>query len=297
MASESAKQIFFELTKAKRNFPQDFMDGSAMQIAVVQMNPLWGNVEANLERVCELVRRAEAEVVIFPELSLSGYLFTTRRELDAVALERSSPMLDVIARVAREQSKAIVVGFPENDGDHRYNTAMLVSPTGERHFYRKTHLFYKERLVFDEGDTGFEVVRVSPFDLHVGMMICYDWRFPEAARTLALAGADLIACPSNLVTHVWRMAMPVRALENKVYLAGANRIGSETRGDDTLYFNGCSAIYSYNGSTLAELPPDTEGIAVAPIEPYRTRSKSFNPYNDLFADRRPWAYRLAGSSS
>jgi predicted amidohydrolase len=268
-----------------------------VKVAIVQMNPVLGNVEANLERVCAMVRRAEAEVVVLPELALSGYFFTTRTELDAVALERSSPILDAIARIAQQQSKAIIVGFPEKDGQRRYNTAVLFDPSGQRYYYRKTHLFYKERLVFDEGDTGFEVVSVAPFDLRIGMMICYDWRFPEAARTLALAGAELIACPSNLVTHIWRMAMPVRALENKVYLAVANRIGSETCGDETLHFNGRSAIYSYNGTVLAELPADTEGIAVAPIEPERTRSKSFNPYNDLFADRRPWAYRIGNSSS
>lgn len=261
------------------------------------MNPVWRNVEVNLDRVCAMARRADAEVVVFPELALSGYLFTSRAELDAVALERSSPIFDAIAHIAQQQSKAIIVGFPERDGPHRYNTAMLLGPAGQRHCYRKTHLFYKERLVFDEGDTGFEVVNVAPFDLRIGMMICYDWRFPEAARTLALASADLIACPSNLVTHIWRMAMPVRALENKVYLAVANRIGSETSGDETLHFNGKSAIYHYNGSVLAELPADTEGIAVAPIEPERTRSKSFNPYNDLFADRRPWAYRICESNS
>lgn len=263
-----------------------------MNIAVVQMNPVFGDVAANCDRICALLQRADAEVVIFPELALSGYFFTSREQLAPIALDRESPALATIESVCRQCSKVAIVGFPERNGARLYNAAVTFDPRGERHYYRKTHLFYRERFVFDEGDTGFGVSEIGWLDLRIGTMICYDWRFPEAARTLALGGADLIACPSNLVTHVWRMAMPVRALENKVYVAVANRIGSESDGSETLTFNGRSAIYGYNGTVLAELPADTEGIACAPIEPAKTRNKSFNPINDIFADRRPWAYRL-----
>lgn len=263
-----------------------------MKVAVVQMQPRLGNVEANVERIVALIARAEADVVIFPELALSGYFFTSRQQILPHAIERTSPVLDVIEQRARQHHRVVIVGFPEYDGDRCYNAAVLFDPQGGRHYYRKTHLFYRERFVFDEGDTGFTVATIAWLDLRVGMMICYDWRFPEAARTLALKGADLIACPSNLVTQVWRMAMPVRALENKVYMAVANRIGTESDGNEELSFNGCSAIYGYNGAILAELPADTEGIAVAPIEPQKTRRKAFNQYNDIFADRRPWAYDL-----
>ncbi|MCX7929225.1 MAG: carbon-nitrogen hydrolase [Chlorobi bacterium] len=263
-----------------------------MNLAVVQMHPAFGEVEINLERICALLDRAEAEVVVFPELALSGYFFTTRHQVEAIALERNSVILNALENTAKRQEKVVVVGFPERDGSRLFNSAVVFDPRGERHYYRKTHLFYREQFVFDEGDTGFFVLDFSWLDVRLGTMICYDWRFPEAARTLALGGADVIACPSNLVTHVWRMAMPVRALENKVYVAVANRIGSESDGTETLSFNGRSAIYNYNGMVITELPPDTEGIATAPIEPTRTRNKSFNSINDIFADRRPWAYRL-----
>ncbi|MDW8074271.1 MAG: nitrilase-related carbon-nitrogen hydrolase [Bacteroidota bacterium] len=268
-----------------------------MQIAVVQMQPQYGNIHANVNRVCELLSRADAAVVVFPELALSGYFFTDREQLRNVALELNSPALQTIEQVATAQRKVAIVGFPEQAGERIYNSAVLYDGCGGSYIYRKTHLFYRERLVFDEGDTGFFVIAIDWLDVRIGMMICYDWRFPEAARTLALQGADVIVCPSNLVTHVWRMAMPVRALENKVYVAVANRIGKETQGEETLEFNGHSAIYGYNGTLLAELPSDTEGIAVASIEPALTRSKSFNQFNDIFADRRPWAYRLSGGAS
>lgn len=263
-----------------------------MNVAVVQMEPAFGDLEANCARICSLLARADAPVVIFPELALSGYFFTDRQQLHQLALERDASLLQAIEDVATKQGKIAIVGFPEKEGDNIYNAVVLLGYQTERCYYRKVHLFYKERFVFTEGNVGFPVARVASLDLHIGLMICYDWRFPEAARTLALQGADLIACPSNLVTHIWRMAMPVRALENKVYVAVANRIGTESNGDETLSFNGRSAICGYNGSVLAELPADVEGIAVAPIEPDKTRSKSFNPINDLFADRRPWAYRL-----
>lgn len=263
-----------------------------MKVAVVQMQPLLGNVGANAERIVALIARADAEVVIFPELALSGYFFTSRQQILPYALDRTSSVLEAIEHRAQHYRRVVIVGFPEKDDQRCYNAAVLFDPQGGRYYYRKTHLFYRERFVFDEGDTGFTVATIPWLDLRVGMMICYDWRFPEAARTLALKGADLIACPSNLVTHVWRMAMPVRAMENKVYVAVANRIGTESDGNEELSFNGCSAIYGYNGTILAELPADTEGIAIAPIEPPKTRIKAFNQYNDIFADRRPWAYDL-----
>jgi predicted amidohydrolase len=117
-------------------------------------------------------------------------------------------------------------------------------------------------------------------------MICYDWRFPESARTLALKGADVIVCPSNLVTHVWRMAMPVRAFENKVYLAVANRTGAEHNAGEDVSFNGQTAIYSYTGTVLVDASATDDAVVIAEIDPSETRSKSFNSINDIMKDRR-----------
>ena len=121
-------------------------------------------------------------------------------------------------------------------------------------------------------------------------MICYDWRFPEATRTLGLLGADVILCPSNLVTDVWNISMPSRALENKVYLAVANRTGTENRNDTELIFKGRSAIYSYNGSMMAEASPNDEEVITSEIFPKQTRKKSFNEINDIFKDRQKQWY-------
>ncbi len=123
-------------------------------------------------------------------------------------------------------------------------------------------------------------------------MICYDWRFPEAARTLALEGADLIALPSNLVTKFWPRAMPARALDNHIYLIVANRIGKEIRNDEELVFNGKSVIYDYNGTELAIAPSEEETVITTTIYPEKSRNKSINQINDIFKDRKIKYYKL-----
>ncbi len=185
----------------------------------------------------------------------------------------------------------VAVGFAERDGDRLFNSCLVIRPgDAETRVYRKTHLFYKERLCFDVGDTGFFVVEDVERDVRVGPMICYDWRFPESARVLTLLGADLIVSPSNLVTDAWRIVMPARAIENKVYVAVANRAGEEKRGDEALLFKGASAVYGYNGKTLCEAGPADDDVSYAEIFPHKTRDKSFNPINDILRDRQPRHY-------
>jgi predicted amidohydrolase len=121
-------------------------------------------------------------------------------------------------------------------------------------------------------------------------MICYDWRFPESTRALALKGANLVVCPSNLVTGVWQNVMSARALENKVYMAVANKFGIEQDKEEILEFNGESAIYSYDGSYMAKASADKEEVITTTIYPEETLDKSFNEYNDIFKDRRPEMY-------
>ena len=123
-------------------------------------------------------------------------------------------------------------------------------------------------------------------------MICYDWRFPEAARALALGGAELIAVPSNIVTTTGMLhtTLATRAFENKVALAFADRIGSETNGDEALTFRGQSALIDYNGQILSKASADRQEIIVADFDLDKTRSKRINEFNDIFTDRVPSAY-------
>jgi predicted amidohydrolase len=127
-------------------------------------------------------------------------------------------------------------------------------------------------------------------DIRLGIMICYDWRFPESARTLALQGADAIICPANLVTTLSGKVFPARAIENKVYMIVANRIGTEQNAEEELLFRGESAIYDYSGDILAKASHEHEEVLYAMISPEKSRVKSFNSENDIFLDRRPDMY-------
>ncbi|CAN5390865.1 carbon-nitrogen hydrolase [soil metagenome] len=252
-----------------------------MRCSVLQFTPVFRDVDANTTAIVQLIASTKSDVIILPELATSGYFFTSRDEAAVYAEPVDGDHMQAITRAAQENGRVVVCGFAERDADALYNSAIIAAPDMPTRTYRKTHLFYKERFCFNEGNTGFVVVNIPHLDLHLGTMICYDWRFPEAARTLALQGADLIAVPSNLVTELWPRVMPTRAIENKVYVAVANREGSEENGGEVVSFNGRSMIYGYNGD---ELGRDAE------IDPVQTRTKSFNAINDIFTDRRPEFY-------
>jgi predicted amidohydrolase len=155
--------------------------------------------------------------------------------------------------------------------------------------YRKTHLFFEEKLWFTPGDTGFQIWETEIG--RIGIMICFDWFFPESMRTLALMGADIIAHPSNLILPYCPQAMPLRCLENRVYAVTANRIGEERRKQgQTLKFIGQSLIASPEGKVLTRSSQNEEAMAIAEIVPELARNKSLNSMNDIFDDRRPEMY-------
>jgi predicted amidohydrolase len=262
-----------------------------MRIACIQFAPVFGDLDANTQTITRAIRSAEADVVVVPELATSGYFFSSREQARSAAEPVHGDHITSIIQAAHDAGSVTVCGFAEADGTQVFNSAVIAGPEIKTQVYRKTHLFYKERYCFDEGNTGFFCTPLPHLDCMLGTMICYDWRFPESARSLALQGADLVVCPSNLVTHLWRMAMPVRALENKVFLAVANRIGAEHNANEEVAFNGLSAIYGTNGETLAETGPTETSIITADIDPAAARIKSFNSINDIFADRRPETYR------
>ena len=262
-----------------------------IRVAVVQFCPGFGRKADNLDRVERLVRGTGADLYVLPELSTTGYFFTSRREAAEVAERADGPTWERFRDLAQATGAVIAAGFAEADGDRLFNSCLLALPgRPDPVVYRKTHLFYREKECFDPGDTGFFCVQDPTRDLRIGPMVCYDWRFPEAARSLALAGADVIVCPANLVTEAWRPVMPARAIENKVFVALANRTGREVREGEDLLFKGGSAVYGWNGRALVQAGADEEAVLVAEIDPRETRDKSFNALNDVLRDRRPEMY-------
>jgi predicted amidohydrolase len=258
----------------------------------LQIAPLFGRPEENVTRATGMLAGSGADLVVLPELVTTGYQFASRDE----ALELAEPLPDgpstrAFTEFARDEGTLVCFGLPERVGDRVYNTAVLVGPEGPILTYRKTHLFWDEWDVFERGDLGFPVADLPDRDAKVGIMVCFDWVFPEAARLLALAGAELILHPSNLVLPYCQRAMVARSLENGVYCLTTNRVGSEQRaGKDELVFTGGSQVLDTKGVALASLDAEEEGLALAEVDPATAREKRLTPRNDLFGDRRPEYY-------
>ncbi|HZY38427.1 MAG TPA: nitrilase-related carbon-nitrogen hydrolase [Mucilaginibacter sp.] len=268
-----------------------------VKLSVVQFTPAWGDKIHNLNKIAQLLGRCEADIIVLPELCTTGYSFLNPGEALEAAEDASGESLVFFKRLAVEKKAMIIAGFAEKEGNKAYNSALAALPDGSLQVYRKTHLFFKEKLCFEPGNSGFFVIDHPYVDCRVGLMVCNDWRYPEAARSLALMGTDVIACPSNLVSTLWGVGMPARALENKVYVAVANRCGTEVRslddgGEQSLTFNGGSVVYDFNGSPMAQAGKDEGQVLTVEIAPKLTRDKAFNAYNDLFKDRRPDQYAL-----
>ncbi len=272
--------------------PRDTIYGE-MRIGYIQTDPKFGAVTDNLTHVEALISGDQADLWVLPELFATGYQFRSKQE--AAGLSEPIPegvTSRFLADLAARRNCYIAAGLAEKGKDGSlYNAAILVGPDGFISCYRKVHLFYKEKLWFSPGDKPFPVIDIGM--AKVGMMICFDHLFPEAARTLGLAGAEVIVHPANLVIPEYgQLTMRVRAIENGVFTVTANRIGIEKRDGETLRFTGESQIVSPNGEVLVKGAHDREEVRVVEIDSRKARDKSLNPYNDRFADRRPELYRI-----
>lgn len=237
-----------------------------------------------------LEKAASADFVVLPELANTGYNFKNRDELLAVAEEAdNSHFLHFLEKACQKYSYHVVAGFAELEGVRIYNSAALVAPDGIVGLYRKVHLFDNEKVLFEPGNLGFPLFEVN--GLRIGMLICFDWVFPEAWRIMALKGADLICHPCNLVLpKKAQRTVPGHAACNKVYIALANRTGNE----DELYFTGNSLIVDPNGELLCEASPEDDEILWAKIEPEKARNKFLTRRNNWIADRRTDIYHNEG---
>ncbi|MFN8586982.1 MAG: nitrilase-related carbon-nitrogen hydrolase [Candidatus Eisenbacteria bacterium] len=261
-----------------------------LRIAFVQGRPEFGRTEDNLERGLALAATAEAELVVIPELWSTGYVFSSKRELAALAEDpRTGATARALAWAAKREKRWYVAGFAEAArGGRVYNSAMLVGPRGLVTVYRKLHLFEREHEWFEPGDLPLSVHKVAA--ARVGLLICFDWRFPETARALALMGADVIAHPSNLVYPNAQEAMRVRGLENRVYVVTANRTGTEKRPGGTVPFTGRSQIVAPSGEVILKTSKTAEIALAADCDLGRARDKALTKLSHLWNQRRPEFY-------
>ena len=258
-------------------------------VGSVQFQPLFGKKKHNIKRAITLMSKKKADLYVLPELFNTGYSFKDKSEVRGLAEpvgkgETTQALVDY----ARTKRTSIVAGIAECAGKKIYNTAILVKPNGEIGKYRKTHLFLFEKLLFDSGNGPYQVHRVG--EARVGMLICFDWIFPEPFRELALKGADIIAHPSNLILPYCQDAMVTRALENRIFIILANRVGSEKRRGERLAFTGGSEIVSPRGKILAKALDKEETSITAKISLREARDKKVTLLNHIFRDRRTDLY-------
>jgi len=264
----------------------------AYQIALVQFKPVRRDVKTNIKKVQDLLNGITADLLVLPELANTGYLYENAKRITPYAEGNHGDgvFLSSLIHLAASTNGIIVAGYAELDGDHVFNSAAVVSDKGVVENYRKTHLYADEKLIFEPGNTGFKVFEWQ--GVKIGMMICFDWIFPESVRTLALQGAQIIAHPANLVLPYCQDAMITRSIENKVFTITANRIGQEQLGKDHLRFTGRSQMTSPNGEILYRGPKNTETVHITTIDPEQAQNKRISARNELFDDRRPEHYKL-----
>jgi predicted amidohydrolase len=267
-----------------------------MKVAGVQMDVALGEVDANLTKMVSLLEetaRQGARLTVFPECAATGYCFDRIEQARAVAQPIPGPATRRMGDVCARLGCFAVFGMLESDGDRLFNAAVLVGPQGVVGGYRKVHLPYLGVDRFTTyGDRPFAVHAAG--EVNVGMTICYDASFPEAARSLAVQGADLIVLPTNWPPGAQCTAaftINARAQENNVYFMAVNRVGSE--GGFT--FIGKSRICDPSGWTVAESIGVSEEILYAEIDVARARRKHIVRVPglheiDRMADRRPAMY-------
>jgi len=260
-----------------------------MKIAVVQTDPQFGEKKKNIAEALRQMHSVKADLYVLPELFASGYNFSSADEVVHLAEPfREGETFAAIQEFARHNRCSVVYGFAERDGKSFFNSAGFIGHDGTSGIYRKIHLFDREKLFFSPGNLPFQVF-ATPMGV-VGVMVCFDWYFPESARTLALKGAQLIAHPSNLVLPNCPDSMPTRCLENRVFAATANRVGTEDRGGSSLTYIGQSQITSPRGEILHRCNRDKPEVAVVDADLSIAANKNITPRNHLLNDRRPEFY-------
>ncbi|MDQ2741751.1 MAG: nitrilase family protein [Chloroflexota bacterium] len=257
------------------------------------MEPHVGAKSANVAQAVEMLRRAidqQADLIVLPELSNSGYVLDSRSEaFDLAELIPAGPTCEEYLRTIRSTSVYVVAGVCEREGNRLYNTAVLLGPDGYIGKYRKIHLWDEERLFFEPGDHGLPVFHL-PFG-RVGALICYDAWFPETIRILKLQGADIICDPTcwvllpgvnDAAAALAPQVHMVQAHMNNLFIVCADRCGVE-RG---CAFIGSSCITGPNGFVAGPASDAAPQFLMADINLTDARYNHRSALSDLYGDRR-----------
>ncbi len=248
-----------------------------MKLMLAQTNPAWGDAKANLKALkslCKLATNAQVDLLVLPELALTGYNIFDR--LDSLAESEDGPISNQVAKFASEYKLHILFGLAQRQSDEILtNSAVLFDDTGKRlTTYHKRQLWDRENDYFTAGKEGCVI------DTHLGrlgLMICYDNEFPEIARELAQAGAQIILSPTaNMLPNADRQILQVRAraMDNQCFVACVNRSGVE----GALHYCGHSLVAGPDGEVLGSLGRDS-GVLIVDIDLNRIQeSRSHQDY-------------------
>ena len=269
--------------------PSGAQEEAKLKIGFIQLAPELGDRDATIRKLDGLIEQSKTtDILVLPELCNSGYNFSSFRQAWETSENiENSLFINYLLSKCKQYNLYIVSGFNERDNNNLYNSAILIGPKGYIGKYRKLHLFLNEKDYFQPGNIGLPV-----FDIglcKVGMLVCFDWIFPEVWRIMALKGAEIICHPSNLVLPGFaQKAIPIHALTNRIYIITANRIGAE--GD--LSFTGLSLIANPYGDILFQASQTEEEAGMQNIDILLARDKEITEKNNLFSDRRPEEYSL-----
>lgn len=260
-----------------------------MKIGFLQFSPVFGNPEENLDFIEKNVEGSKSlDLLVLPELALTGYTFEGFEEAYSLSEEIGGSFSNRLVEIARRSNVAMVVGFLEREAGDLFNSSILIDGEGVKGIYRKVHLFRDEKIVFKEGNLGFPVFTVD--SVKVGLLVCFDWIFPEAMRTLALKGAEVILHSSNLVLPYYQEAAVTRAIENRVFIVLANRTGMEDRFGTKNEFTGGSEVVNPDGKVVLKVGKSDVGVFMVDINPEEARNKNITEVNNIFQDRKPDLY-------
>jgi omega-amidase len=261
-----------------------------MKIAAAQISCVLGDVEANLRKIRDFsaqAREGGAELVVFPEVADTGYSMPI---IAAGATPWTEGAVPELRKIAKDLSIAIICGVSEREGDSIYNSQVFVDANGDIvGSYRKTHLFTGTPMGEDECFLPGNELKSFPFGaLRLGLSVCYDLRFPEIYRTLAIeqkANVFILssAWPFPRIEH-FRTLVSARAIENQSYMISSNRVGT----DEGVTCCGSSAIVDPYGVILASASTDREEIVVADVS--QEVITSVRNKMAVFAQRRPDVY-------
>jgi predicted amidohydrolase len=245
-----------------------------MKVAAVQFAPEFMDAKQNTQTAIEVLHRLAAEGVDFavlPEAFLTGYCFESKDEALHAAIPVDGREFELLASACSQDKISAIIGFAERAGEHLYNSAAVITPTGLAGVYRKTHLPFLGLDRFAEAGESLPLFDVGGAKVAVG--ICYDVRVPELSRCYALNGADIICIPTNWPESAEKSSdimCPARAMENHVFIIAADRVGEE-RG---YRFIGRSKIIDPLGNVIAAADHNEEAIVLAEIDPEAARDKN-----------------------